>query len=77
VAAVDFVNVPPPLGLPADPNTDRRTAWIDGHGTHVAGIVAGTAATRGRPKLGGIAPQANLVSVRVLDGNRTRAGLRT
>ncbi len=44
-----------------------------GHGTHVAGIIAGNA-SRSQPSACshtflGIAPQANLVSVRVLDAN--------
>jgi serine protease AprX len=44
-----------------------------GHGTHVAGIVAGTGATSDMPGslhvLRGIAPNANLLDLRVLDQN--------
>jgi len=54
VASVDFVN-------------GRTTSYDDnGHGTHVAGIIAGS----GRDSLGaraGIAPAAHLVSLKVLD----------
>ena len=69
VAAVDFVNVPPPLGVPPNPDTNPANS-IDpmGHGTHVAGIVAGNGSHSTGGKLAGVAPLANLVSVRVLDG---------
>src|SRR5580704_2799176 len=47
--------------------------YYDGHGTHVAGIVAGTGATSNVPGsahvLRGIAPNANLLDLRVLDQN--------
>src|SRR5919108_715622 len=39
-----------------------------GHGSHVAGIIAGNG-TRSAGEFVGIAPGANLVDVRVLDGN--------
>jgi serine protease AprX len=51
------------------------TSTIDqyGHGTHVAGIVAGNgAASTGTPyfkTFRGVAPTANLINLRVLDGN--------
>jgi serine protease AprX len=69
VAAVDFVNVVPPLGLPPNPNTNPL-ASVDpmGHGTHVAGIIAGNGSHSTGGKLAGVAPLASLVSVRVLDG---------
>ncbi|MCL4424026.1 MAG: S8 family serine peptidase [Firmicutes bacterium] len=40
----------------------------NGHGTHVAGIVLGNG-TRSRRKYKGVAPEANLVAVKALDGN--------
>lgn len=53
-------------------STSSTLADLYGHGTHVAGIIAGNSwytgpATQG--KYMGIAPQANLVSVRVSDAN--------
>ncbi|HXB54082.1 MAG TPA: S8 family peptidase [Vicinamibacteria bacterium] len=63
IAAVDFVGSYDPSFSPAnsvDPN---------GHGTHVAGILVGTGSNSDQNRLAGIAPQASLVSVRVLDGN--------
>ena len=47
----------------ADP---RSAADPGGHGTHVAGIVAGDG-TRSDGEFVGVAPQANIVDVRVLD----------
>jgi serine protease AprX len=58
VAAVSFV--------PGDPGTNDEF----GHGTHIAGIVAGSGAPAARVTrayAGGVAPGANLVNVRVLD----------
>src|SRR5438552_3344923 len=71
VAAADIVN-------PASVNslltgdaavTDSPLNSIDpnGHGTHVAGILVGTGSHSPDGRLAGIAPQASLVSVRVLD----------
>ena len=55
-AFVDFVN--------------GQTAPYDdfGHGTHVAGIIAGNG-TDSNGVMAGVAPQASLVSLKVLDGN--------
>jgi serine protease AprX len=55
-AFVDFVNG---QGLPYDD---------DGHGTHVAGIIAGNGRDSNGQKAG-VAPGASLVSLKVLDGN--------
>jgi len=53
---VDFVNF-------------QSTAYDDyGHGTHVAGILVGSGSHSPDGRMAGVAPQANLVSVRVLDG---------
>jgi serine protease AprX len=60
VAAVDFVTRNGHLSLwdPGDPN---------GHGTHVAGIMVGNGSRSPGGQTAGIAPYADLVSVRVLD----------
>jgi serine protease AprX len=61
VAAVDFVGTYDPTFAVAnavDPN---------GHGTHVAGIMVSNGTRSSERRLAGIAPGANLVSVRVLD----------
>jgi serine protease AprX len=61
VAAVDFVGTYDPLFAPGgsvDP---------DGHGTHVAGIIVGNGSHSDQAQFAGIAPQASLVSLRVLD----------
>ena len=70
-------------GVAADPDlaqpTNRILASVNfadqrlvsdpgGHGTHVAGIIAGNG-TRSAGEFVGIAPQANIVDVRVLDRN--------
>jgi serine protease AprX len=68
VAAVDFTvpeftdpNLPPPL----DPYAPETSVDLYGHGTHVAGIMVGNGSqSAGTHK--GLAPGANLVSVRVL-----------
>ncbi len=57
VAAVSFVT------------GDSSTADAYGHGTHVAGIIAGLPTTVTPLYTGGIAPGANLVNVRVLGAN--------
>src|SRR5207344_2333428 len=56
LAFVDFVN--------------QRTAKYDdnGHGTHVAGVIAGTGKLSAK-KYAGMAPGASLVSLKVLDQN--------
>jgi serine protease AprX len=56
LASVNFAD---PVGSTSDPG---------GHGTHVAGIIAGNG-TRSAGQYVGIAPGANLVDVRVLDEN--------
>jgi serine protease AprX len=61
VAAVDFVGTYDPTFAPAgsvDPN---------GHGTHVAGIMVGSGSHSDDGRLAGVAPEASLVSLRVLD----------
>jgi serine protease AprX len=59
---VDFVEHNNPAPAPAEDSIDPN-----GHGTHVAGIVAGNGSLSGGLHTG-IAPAANLISVRVLDG---------
>jgi serine protease AprX len=59
---VDFVAHPAPFPAPPEDSIDPN-----GHGTHVAGIVSGTGALSGG-RHAGIAPQASLYSIRVLDG---------
>ena len=46
----------------------RSVADPGGHGTHVAGIVAGNG-TRSGGEFVGVAPEANIVDVRVLSSN--------
>jgi len=53
-----------PVAMPAPPEDSIDP---NGHGTHVAGIVVGNGTLSGG-RQAGIAPQANLISVRVLDG---------
>ena len=73
-AAVDIVN--PGLPLQGDgaslaggqPNDPADSIDPNGHGTHVAGIIVGTGSHSPDGYTAGVAPQANLVSVRVLDG---------
>jgi serine protease AprX len=60
VAAVDFVGTYDPTFNPAS-SVDG-----DGHGTHVAGILVGNG-THSLGRFVGVAPEAGLVSVRVLD----------
>jgi serine protease AprX len=56
-AFVDFVN-------------GRTTPYDDyGHGTHVAGIVAGSGYARTDQKYRGVAPSASIVALKVLDQN--------
>jgi serine protease AprX len=65
-AVVDVVGNPTPSAAPPETSLDPY-----GHGTHVAGIMVGTGAQSGGT-LRGVAPEATLISVRVL-GN-TGAG---
>ena len=59
---VDFVGHANPVPAPPQSSVDEN-----GHGTHVSGILVGTGAlSAGRHA--GIAPEASLISVRVLDG---------
>jgi serine protease AprX len=61
VASVDLVGTYDPTFAPAgsvDPN---------GHGTHVAGIMVGNGSRSDGGQLAGVAPQASLVALRVLD----------
>jgi serine protease AprX len=62
LAAVDLV------GSATNPPTNpENSVDPNGHGTHVAGILVGTGSHSPDGRLAGLAPQANLVSVRVLD----------
>jgi len=71
VASIDFVSGPSPtpvLDLPDDPGyAEANTIDSNGHGTHVAGILVGDGSHSSDGRLAGVAPAANLVSVRVLD----------
>ena len=60
-AVVDAVGQPTPLAAPPDTSVDPY-----GHGTHVAGIMVGNG-SHSEGRLAGVAPEASLVSVRVLD----------
>jgi serine protease AprX len=60
-AVVDAVGNPVPVAAPPSTSIDPY-----GHGTHVAGIMVGTGASS-QGRMAGVAPQASLVSVRVLD----------
>ncbi|MCI0584219.1 MAG: S8 family serine peptidase, partial [Chloroflexi bacterium] len=67
LASIDFVN-PRRRG-----NGSPVTSDPYGHGTHIAGIVAGrsVAVPEGGGAVGGVAPDAGLVSLRVLDRDGT------
>ena len=76
VAVVDFtVSGSPKLGPSQSTSSTSYVpayapaASVDGygHGTHVAGIMVGNGSTSAQGGLAGIAPEASLVSVRVLD----------
>lgn len=84
VAVIDSgVNAVPDLGVPGTKNSrivysqnfadDSGTSDLYGHGTHVAGIIAsnGTSSTCGNctTTYYGIAPNANIINLRVLDAN--------
>ena len=56
-------------GLPPSTSNSDRSATDDyGHGTHVAGIIAGSGADSDGARTG-IAPGAKLIGLKVLDGN--------
>ena len=62
-AVVDVVDHPTnPQAAPPEESIDPN-----GHGTHVAGIMVGTGGLSPEGRMAGIAPEASLVSVRVLD----------
>ena len=61
-AVVDAVGQPTPVATPPETSIDPY-----GHGTHVAGIMVGNGSHSPGGRLAGVAPAANLVSVRVLD----------
>jgi serine protease AprX len=61
-AVVDAVGQPTPFAAPPQTTVDPY-----GHGTHVAGIMVGSG-SHSDGRLAGVAPQASLISVRVLDG---------
>ena len=60
VASVDYVGTYDPTFAPAG------SVDLNGHGTHVAGIMVGNG-SRSSGQFTGVAPEAGLVSVRVLD----------
>ncbi len=60
-AVIDFVGQPTPQAGPPSASVDPN-----GHGTHVAGIMVGNG-SRSAGRMAGVAPEAGLVSVRVLD----------
>jgi serine protease AprX len=68
MAAVDFVGNPPLQGSLNPPTAPENSIDPNGHGTHVAGILVGTGSHSPDGRMAGLAPQASLVSVRVLDG---------
>jgi len=57
-------------GLLGGPGQTDPANSVDpnGHGTHVAGIMVGSGSHSPSGRMRGVAPEANLVSVRVLDG---------
>jgi serine protease AprX len=61
VAAIDFTSVAPTVSnIPLND--------LGGHGTHVAGLIAGDG-TRSGGLYTGVAPNANIIDVRVIDAN--------
>ncbi|MGE3375846.1 MAG: S8 family peptidase [Vicinamibacteria bacterium] len=68
IAAVDFTVEPQRWGVVDVPTTAPELS-VDpyGHGTHVAGIMVANGSLSAGGRHAGIAPAANLVSVRVLD----------
>src|SRR6185503_2021035 len=67
LAAVDFVGGAPLQGG-NPPTSPAHSIDPNGHGTHVAGILVGSGSHSPDGRMSGVAPQASLVSVRVLDG---------
>lgn len=61
VASIDFTTASPTV-------SSTTTGDPGGHGTHVAGLVAGNGAVSGGAYTG-VAPRANIVNVRVIDAN--------
>lgn len=61
VAAIDFTSLAPTVSnIPLND--------LGGHGTHVAGLIAGDG-TQSAGVYTGVAPQANIIDVRVIDGH--------
>jgi serine protease AprX len=61
VASIDFTTASPTV-------SSTSTGDPGGHGTHVAGLVAGDGASSGG-EFTGVAPRANIINVRVIDAN--------
>ena len=61
VAAIDFTTLAPTVSNVAQGD-------LGGHGTHVAGLIAGDG-TRSAGLYTGVAPNANIIDVRVIDAN--------
>jgi len=61
VAAIDFTSLAPTV-------SNIPLSDLGGHGTHVAGLIAGDG-TRSAGLYTGVAPNANIIDVRVIDAN--------
>ena len=61
VAAIDFTSLAPTV-------SNVPLSDLGGHGTHVAGLIAGDG-TRSAGLYTGVAPNANIIDVRVIDAN--------
>ena len=61
VAAIDFTSLAPTV-------SNIPLGDLGGHGTHVAGLIAGDG-TRSAGLYTGVAPNANIIDVRVIDGH--------
>ena len=61
VAAIDFTSLAPTV-------SNIPLGDVGGHGTHVAGLIAGDG-TRSGGLYTGVAPNANIIDVRVIDGH--------
>lgn len=66
---VEFDDVEINAALNGGPAVDHRDC--DGHGTHVAGIAAGGVPPGGDTRFVGVAPEASIVAVKVLDVPQT------